>query len=109
MAVFMIAHVKVTDDSWIPDSAAKLHDIVHKHGGKYLARSASITPIEGTTPDTTLVALLQFPTLAAAQAFANDPAYVPFAQARQSDSVSSLFVIDDTDVAGTISYLAKAG
>ena len=48
MAVFMIAEVKVTDDSWIPDYAAKVHEIVHKHGGKYLSRSANITPLEGS-------------------------------------------------------------
>jgi uncharacterized protein (DUF1330 family) len=40
-------------------------------------------------------------------AFAQDPAYAPYAQARQEGSVSRLHVIDDTDVAGTIPYLAK--
>ena len=109
MAVFMIAEVKVTDDSWIPDYAAKVHDIVHKHGGRYLSRSANITPLEGTVPDLTLVAILQFPTVEAVKAFANDPAYAPFAKARQAGTVSSLFIIDDTDVAGTIPYLTKAG
>ena len=109
MAVFMIAEVKVTDDSWIPDYAAKVHEIVHKHGGKYLSRSANITPLEGKTPDLMLVAILQFPTVAAVQAFANDPAYAPFAKARQAGAISSLFIIDDTDAAGTIPYLTKAG
>jgi uncharacterized protein (DUF1330 family) len=28
----LIAQVKVNDDSWIPDYAANVHDIVHKHG-----------------------------------------------------------------------------
>ena len=31
MAVYVIATVKVNDDSWIPDYAAHVHDIVHKH------------------------------------------------------------------------------
>ena len=47
MSVYLIADVKVTDDSWIPDYAANVHDIVRKHGGKYLSRSANITNIEG--------------------------------------------------------------
>ena len=109
MAVFMIAEVKVTDDGWIPEYAAKVHDIVHKHGGKYLSRSGSITPLEGTPPDLTLVALLQFPTVESVKAFASDPAYAPFAKARQAGTKSTLFIIDDTDVAGTIPYLKKAG
>ena len=46
MTAYLIADVKVTDDAWIPEYAAKVHDIVHKHGGKYRCRSGSITNIE---------------------------------------------------------------
>ena len=107
MAVYLIASVKVTDESWIPDYAANVHDIVHKHGGKYLSRSANITNLEGDPLDTTLIALLEFPSLEAAQAFANDPDYAPYGKARQDGSVSNFNVIDATDVAGTIPYLEK--
>ncbi len=107
MAVFVIADVKVTDDRWVPDYAANVHDIVHKHGGKYLSRTANITTVEGEPLNTTLVALLQFPSMDAVQAFASDPEYAPYAKARQAGSVSRLHVLDDTDVAGTIPYLAK--
>ena len=34
MTVYLIASVKVTDDSWLPDYAANVHHIVHKHGGE---------------------------------------------------------------------------
>jgi len=107
MPVYLIADVKVTDDAWIPDYAANVHDIVHKHGGKYLSRSANITNLEGEPLDTTLIALLEFPTVEAVQAFANDPDYAGYGQSRQDGSVSRFNVIDDTDVAGTIPYLPK--
>ena len=107
MTVYLIADVKITDDSWVPDYAANVHDIVHKHGGKYLSRSANITTIEGEGLDTTLIALLQFPSMDAVEAFANDPAYAPYGKARQDGSVSRFHVIDDTDVAGAIPYLPK--
>jgi uncharacterized protein (DUF1330 family) len=107
MAVFLIADVTVTDDAWIPDYAEHVHDIVHRHGGKYLSRSANITTIEGDGLDTTLIALLKFPSMEAVQAFADDPAYAQYAQARQDGSISSFRVIDDSDVAGTIPYLNK--
>jgi uncharacterized protein (DUF1330 family) len=108
MSVFLIADVTVTDDAWIPDYAAKVHDIVDKHGGKYLARSANITTIEGEGLDSTLIALLEFPSMEAVQSFANDPAYAEFREARRAGSISRFHVIDDTDVAGTIPYLPKA-
>lgn len=109
MACYLIADVKVTDDSWIPEYAVKVHDIVHKHGGKYLARSANITTLEGDPPDTTLIALIAFPSLEAIKAFAADPDYAPYARKRQDGTVSNFVAIDDTDVAGTIPYLKKAG
>lgn len=107
MAVYMIADVKMTDDAWVSDYSAKVHDIVHKHGGKYLSPSANITAIEGPKPDTTVIGILQFPTMNAAQAFIDDPSYAPHAAARRAGSISKFTVVDDTDVAGTVPYLPK--
>lgn len=83
MAAYLIATVKVTDDAWVPDYAARLHDIAARHGGEYLSRSGNIRTLEGTAPDATLIALIRFPDADAAAAFAADPAYAPFARARQ--------------------------
>ena len=107
MLVYLIANVKVTDDKWLPSYAASVHDLVHKHGGKYLARSGNVTTLEGKPHDTSLIALLEFPSADAVKAFASDPAYAPFAAARQRGSESRLQLIDDSDLAGTISYLRK--
>lgn len=66
MAVYLIADVKVTDDSWLPGYAAEVHNIVHKHQGRYLSRSGNITTVEGEGLDTTVIALLEFPSMEAA-------------------------------------------
>lgn len=108
MSVFVIADVKVTDDAWIPDYAARVHDLVARHGGKYLSRSGNIETLEGEALDTTLVAVIEFPSRDAVLSFASDPEYAPFAKARQDGSVSRLHLIDDTDLAGTIPYLRAA-
>ena len=107
MTVYLIADLKITDDSWVPEYTANVHDIVAKHGGKYLSRSGNITTIEGEGLDTTLIALIQFPSMEAVRAFAADPEYAPYGEARQKGSISRLHVIDDTDLAGTIPYLPK--
>jgi uncharacterized protein (DUF1330 family) len=86
MAVYMIADIKVTDDKWLPAYAASVHDLVHKHGGKYLARSGNVKTLEGKPLDTTLIALLEFPSADAVKAFATDPEYAPYATARQHGS-----------------------
>jgi uncharacterized protein (DUF1330 family) len=108
MTFYVIADIKVTDDRWVPGYAASVHDLVHKHGGKYLARSGNVQTLEGRPLDTTLIALLEFPSADAVKAFATDPQYAPFAKARQQGSDSRFQLIDNTDLAGTISYLPKA-
>jgi len=107
MAVYLIADIKVTDGAWVPEYAANVHEIVGRHGGRYLSRSGNITTIEGEGLDTTVLALLEFPSMVAVQAFYNDPAYAEHRQARQAGSISRFHVIDDTDIAGTIPYLPK--
>lgn len=109
MACYLIANVKVTDDSWIPDYAARVHDIAGRHGGKYLARSANISSLEGAAPDLTLVAIIEFPDMDGLKGFVDDPDYAPYAAARQAGSDSQFYAIDSTDVAGTIPYLVAGG
>ena len=108
MTAYIIADIKVTNDGWVPEYAADVHSLVHKHGGKYLARSGHVKTLEGNPLDTTLIAVMAFPSEAAAEAFVQDPAYAPYAAARQAGSDSRFQLIDDTDLAGTISYLRKA-
>ncbi len=105
MTVYVIADIKVNDDGWVPEYATAVHDIVHRHGGKYLSRSGNVKTLEGSPLDTTLIALLAFPNEASVMAFACDPEYAPYGQARQAGSDSRFQLIDDSDVAGTIPYL----
>ncbi len=105
MAHYLIAQVKVNDDSWIPEYAANVHDMVHRHGGKYLSRSGNVKTLEGEESTADLIALIEFPTEDALSAFMADPDYAPYAKARQAGTDSQLVGIDATDAAGTIPYL----
>ena len=68
---------------------------MHKHGGKYLSRCGSVKTLEGKPLETTVIALLEFPSVDAVQAFATDPNYAPYAAARQAVSESRLQLLDD--------------
>ena len=107
MSAYLIADIKVTNDGWVPGYAASVHDLVAKHGGKYLSRSGNVKTLEGQPLDTTLIAVMEFPSEAAAEAFVTDPDYAPFVAARQGGSESRFQLIDDTDLAGTIPYLTR--
>jgi uncharacterized protein (DUF1330 family) len=109
MPVYVIADIKITDGAWVPDYATAVHDIVHRHGGRYLSRSGNVDTLEGKPLDTDLIALIEFPSREAVTAFATDPLYAPFAAARRGGSDSRLQLVEGDDVAGTISYLPKGG
>ena len=107
MTAYLIADIKVTNDGWVQEYAAAAHEFVHKHGGKYLSRSGNVTTLEGKPLETSLIAIMAFPSIAAAEAFVSDPGYAPFVAARRQGSESRFQLIDDTDLAGTISYLRR--
>jgi uncharacterized protein (DUF1330 family) len=107
VTAFLIANIKITDDKWVPQYAASVHNIVHKHSGKYLSRSGNVKTLEGAPTDASLIAIMAFPSARQAEAFVADPEYAPYIAARQGGSESRFQLIDDTDVAGTISYLIK--
>ena len=90
------------DDNWVPDYAEKVHQIVEKHGGKYLSRSGNIKILEGEDWGNTFIAILQFPDAASVKAFATDTEYVPHGKARQEGVRNGFQLIDDTDAAGTM-------
>lgn len=107
MSAYLIADIKIANDAWVPEYAASVHEFVHKHGGRYLSRSGNVKTLEGKPLDTTLIAILEFPSTQAAEAFVDDAGYAPFALARRRGSESRFQLIDDTDLAGTIPYLPK--
>jgi uncharacterized protein (DUF1330 family) len=107
MTAFLIADIRIVDDKWVPEYAASVHDIVHRHGGKYLSRSGNVRTLEGGPSDISLVAIMAFPSATQAEAFVADPVYAPYSAARRGGSESRFQLIDDTDAAGTIAYLAK--
>lgn len=107
MPVYLIADIQVTDPSWIPEYGANVHDIVHRHGGKYLARSGNITTVEGEGHESTVIGIIEFPSMEAVKALKADPAYAPYGDARIAGSKSWFRVVDDSDLAGTIPYLKK--
>lgn len=94
------------DDYWVLDYAAKVHQIVEKHGRKYLSRSGNVKVLEGDDRGNTFIVILQFPDAASVKAFATDTEYVPPGKARQEGAINSFQLIDGTDAAGTIPYLS---
>ena len=59
-----------------------------RQGGKYLSRSGNVITVEGVQKVSSLVAIMQFPSENALEAFINDPDYQPYIKARQAGSIT---------------------
>ena len=81
-------------------------NLVHKHGGKYLSRSGNVKTLEGKPLETSLIAIIEFPSAKPARLHRR-PRVRALRRSSPAGSESRFQLIDDTDLAGTIPYLAK--
>ncbi len=97
MTYYSVLEVTPTRQDWIPDYIEPANRLVSKHGGKYLARTASHERLEGEGEDAALRIVIEWPSKEAASAFMNDPDYVPHLKARTAGSNSHHFLIEGKD------------
>jgi uncharacterized protein (DUF1330 family) len=90
---YVIGEVNVTDAETYKTYAAKTSPIVAKFGGIYIARGGRSVPVEGTPPAGRII-LIQFPSLAAAQAFESSAEYLKVAPIRQRSSTGRFFIVE---------------
>ena len=88
MTAYLIADIKVTNDGWVPEYAAVAHEFVHKHGGKYLSRSGNVKTLEGKPLDTSLIAIMAFPSADGVPRLHQRPRLRALAAARRAGSES---------------------
>ena len=97
MAYYSVLAVSPSSDDWIPDYLPTANKLVAKHGGKYLARTASHEHVEGSEQAAALRIILEWPSKEAAMNFMKDPEYKPHLEARTAGSESFHFVIEGKD------------
>lgn len=97
MAYYSVLAVTPSSEDWIPDYLPVANALVAKHGGKYLARTASHEQVEGAETPAALRIILEWPTRDAAMNFMNDSEYAPHLDARSAGSESFHFVIEGKD------------
>lgn len=97
MTYYSVLAVTPTNEDWIPDYIEPANALVAKHGGKYLARTATHEQVEGEKQDAALRIVIVWPAKENALAFMSDPGYVPHLNARTAGSESFHFLIEAKD------------
>lgn len=93
MAAYLIADLDVHDADLAAEYRRQVMPLVAKHGGTYAARGGEVRVLEGDWTPSRLV-IISFPSMAAAQAFYDDPAYRPVMELRQRSSSGAIVLVE---------------
>jgi len=93
---YSVVLVTPTTDAWIPDYLATAGPLVQKHGGRYLARTQSHERLEGSDSPG-LIAIVEWPSKADADAFYAEPDYQPHLQARLAGATNTWYSVEGKD------------
>ncbi len=94
MPAYAIGRLKMHDPSWVAEYGPKTAELVKKHGGRYLVRGGAMETLEGNTPLPNVTVVLEFPSMAAARSWYNDPAYAPMIKLRQKGSDLDFMLVE---------------
>jgi uncharacterized protein (DUF1330 family) len=100
MKYYAVVRVTIRDDSWVREYLAPVTALVHKHGGKYLARTMTMEHVEVEIDLPTVFVILEWPSKEAAQAFYADPEYQPYRQKRLAGARNDFVLVAGEDIAG---------
>ena len=94
MPAYLVGGVDVSDPAWVAEYGPKVEALVEKHGGRYLVRGGEMDVVEGTTPTSRVMVVIEFPSLENARAWYNDPDYAPLIKLRQTGSEAEIVLVD---------------
>jgi uncharacterized protein (DUF1330 family) len=93
MTAYVINDMVITDPALFEDYKRLSPPTVAAYGGRFLARGGELAPVEGGWSPKRLV-ILEFPSMAQAQAWIDSPEYAPAKALRQRASTSRMVVVD---------------
>ena len=93
MGALLIVDISVHDTERYKEYVELVPDLIEKHHGKYLVRGGNVEVIEGNWQPERLI-VLEFPSVASAQAFLEDPDYQPVADIRHAAASTNLVMAE---------------
>ncbi|MEM8759180.1 MAG: DUF1330 domain-containing protein [Pseudomonadota bacterium] len=94
MPAYTIVDTKLIDPEAYEEYKAKARPIAERHGGRYLARGGTLDVLESDLWTPSRMVIIEFPDMAAARAFADDPEYQPVAEIRRANARATIVILD---------------
>lgn len=93
MAAYIVARVDVDDPALLKDYLAATPPIIAKYRGRFIVRGGSTVTFEGPSESRRIV-IIEFPSMADAEAFYNSEEYSEVRKLRESVSVAEFIAVD---------------
>ncbi len=93
MSAYIVGDITVHDTERYKKYVGRAPDFVKKHSGKYLVRGGDMQVSEGDWNPQRVV-VIEFPSMADAQGFLQDPEYQAIAEDRRAATTSNLIVVE---------------
>lgn len=91
---YMVGLVTVTNKDWVKEYRARNSALLEKYGGRILVRGKPATILEGERPEVDAIVVVEFPSVAQAQAWYSDPEYQPLIELRQTGAHVDFMVFE---------------
>lgn len=93
MAVYFIVEIEVTDPAPYAEYVARVPAIIKEHGGRYLVRGGTVTPLAGDwRPERMIV--VEFDSLDQVRRCLGSPEYRALAPLREKSTVTRAIVVE---------------
>ena len=93
MSALLIVDITVHDTERYKEYVELVPSLIEKHDGKYLVRGGNVEVVEGNWQPERLI-VLEFPSVASARAFLEDPDYQPVAEIRHAAASTNLVIAE---------------
>ena len=94
MPAYIIAEHKITDAAKFEEYRAKVGPMIAKHGGRYITRPGSHKILEKGYWQPERVVIIEFPDMAALNAWYHSAEYQPLIKLRQQAAIDMLITLD---------------
>ncbi|GGC18794.1 hypothetical protein GCM10011371_03030 [Novosphingobium marinum] len=95
MPAYMIVTIDYTDPVWVEAYRREVPKMIERAGGRYLALSRAPIQLEGEHPVPQTVAIVEYPSIEAAQQFMASEEYRPHGEARRKGAKTTIYLVDD--------------
>ena len=96
MKAYLVVDLAVHDPEGFKPYIAGIPGCVARHGGRFLVRGATPTPVEGGWSPERMV-VIEFPARGNAEQFLADPEFQELAKIRRRATVSKLVLVDGAE------------